>query len=62
MLRRLFSYKYDNDVQNVPDAPEVGELVYTQLQDLLHHVIEDEHTEDHLTAEDEIVPDRDVSN
>lgn len=54
---------YDNKyVQYVPDAVKVGELVNTQLQDLLHHIIEDEYTEDNLGAEDEIIPRRDVSN
>lgn len=55
-------YHDDNDVQYVPDAAEVGELVNTQLKDLLHHVVEDEYAEDHLTAEDEIIPGADVSN
>lgn len=36
--------------------------MYTELEDLLHHVIEDEYAEDHLAAQDEIVPDRDVSD
>lgn len=55
-------YHDDDDVQYVPDASEVGELVNAQLKDLLHHVVEDEHAEDHLTAEDEIIPGADVSN
>lgn len=37
-----FSYHYDNDIQDVPDASEVGKLVYSQLKDLLNYVIEDE--------------------
>lgn len=55
-------YHDDDDVQYVPDAAEVGELVNTQLEDLLHHVVEDEHAEDHLTAQDEIIPGADVPN
>lgn len=61
-LTLAFSYHYYNNIQYVPDAFEVGELVYTQLKDLLHDVVEDEHTEDHLAAEDEEVPVGDVAN
>lgn len=56
------AYHDNNDIQYVPDAVKVGELVNTQLQDLLHHIIEDEYTEDYLAAEDEIIPRSDVSN
>lgn len=56
------AYHDDNDIQYVPDAVKVGELVNTQLQDLLHHIIEDEYAEDYLAAEDEIIPRCDVSN
>lgn len=52
----------DNDIQYVPDAVKVGELVNTQLQDLLDYIIEDENAEDYLAAEDEIIPSGDVSN
>lgn len=52
----------NNDIQYVPDAVKVGELVNTQLQDLLYHIIQDKNAEDHLAAEDEIIPCRDVSN
>jgi len=56
------SYHYDNDVQYVPDAFEVGELVYPQLEDLLHHVVQDEQAEHQLAGEDEVVPVGDVAN
>lgn len=32
-----------------------------QLQNLLHHVVEDEHAEDRLTTQDEVVPAGDVA-
>lgn len=38
----MFSYHDDNNIQYVPDAFEIGELVYSQLQNLLHNIIEDE--------------------
>ena len=41
-IRMTNSDHNDNNIQYVPDAFEVGELVYTQLEDLLHDVVEDE--------------------
>lgn len=41
-IQITFSYHYDNDVQYVPDAFEIGELVNTQLKNFLHNIIEDE--------------------
>lgn len=41
-IRITFSYHYDNDVQYVPDAFEIGKLVNTQLKNFLHNIIEDE--------------------
>lgn len=35
--------------------------MYTQLKNLLHNIVEDEQTEDHLTAEDEEIPRGDIS-
>lgn len=46
----------DQQVQNVPDAAEVVKPVQVDFQDFLHHVVEDEDTEDDLTAHDEEVP------
>lgn len=46
----------DHQVQNIPDAAEVAKPVDAQLQDLLHHVVEDEDAEDDLTANDKEVP------
>ena len=57
-----FSYHYDDNIQYVPDAFEIGELVYSQLENLFHNVVEDEQTEDHLAAEDEEIPGGDVAN
>lgn len=56
------SHQYNHYIQNVPDAFKVGELVYTQLQYLLHNVVKDEHAEDYLTADDEVIPRGDVPN
>lgn len=36
--------------------------MYTQLKNLLHNIVEDEQTEDHLTAEDEVIPIGDISD
>lgn len=41
-IRLTFAYHYDNNIQYVPDAFEIGELVYSQLKNLLHHIIDDE--------------------
>lgn len=56
------SYQYDDNVQYIPDATEVGELVYAQLENLLDDIVEDEHTKDQLTAEDEVIPGGNVTN
>lgn len=61
-MRTQWTCHYNDDIQDVPDAVEVGQLVYAQFQDLLYHIVEDENAEDYLAAEDEIVPCRDVSN
>lgn len=57
-----FSHQYYNNIQYVPDAFEIGELVYSQLQNLLHDIVEDEQTENHLTTDDEVIPVGDVAN
>lgn len=36
------SHQYHDNVQYIPDALEVGELVYSQLENLLYDVVEDE--------------------
>ena len=54
-------YQNDNHIQDVPDAGEVLKLVDTQLQNLLHHVVEDEDTEDNFTGNNEEVPCADIS-
>lgn len=50
----------DHQIQNVPDAAEVMKPVDVELQDLLYHVVEDEDTEDDLTANDKEVPVADI--
>jgi hypothetical protein len=46
----------DHQVQNVPDAAEVAKPMQVDFQDFLHHIIEDEDTEDNFTAHNEEVP------
>lgn len=55
------SYQNDNNVQYVPDAFEVGELMYAKLKNLLHDVVKDVYTENHLASQDEVVPGGDVA-
>lgn len=52
----------DHQVQNVPDAAEVVNPVDVELQDLLHHIVEDEDAEDDLTANDKEVPVADIAD
>lgn len=54
-------HQNDNHIQDVPDAGEVLKLVDTQLQNLLHHIVEDEDTEDNFTGNNEEVPCTDIS-
>lgn len=49
-------YQDDHQVQNVPDAAEVVKPMQVDFQDFLHHIVEDEDTEDDLTTRDEEVP------
>lgn len=55
------SHQNDNHIQDVPDAGKVLELVDTQLQNLFHHIVEDEYTEDNFTGNNEKVPRTDIS-
>lgn len=55
-------HQNDHQVQNIPDAAEVAKSVDVELQDLLHHIVEDEDAEDDLTANDKEVPVADIVN
>lgn len=46
----------DENIQTVPQALEVMQAVDADLQHLLHHVVEDEEAERHLTQTHEVVP------
>lgn len=48
MLACADTYSDDQDVQTVPQVPEVMQAVDADLQHLLHHVVEDEEAEDDL--------------
>lgn len=56
------AYHNDEDIQTVPQAPEVMEAVDADLQHFLHDVVEDEQTEGHLAQTHKVVPAGHVSD
>lgn len=56
MLACADTYSDDQDVQTVPQVPEVMQAVDADLQHLLHHVVEDEEAEDDLAQAHKVVP------
>lgn len=60
--RTAGTYQDDENIQTVPQAPEVMETVDTDLQHFLHDVVQDEQTEGHLTHTHKVVPAGHVSN
>lgn len=54
-------HQNDNHIQDVPYAGKVLKPVDTQLQNLLHHIVEDEDTENNFTGNNEKIPCADIS-
>lgn len=59
---RHIAQEDDNDVENIPEALEVLQLVFLDLQDLFDGVVDDEKDEDAFAGHDEVVEGGDVTN
>lgn len=52
----------DNDVQDIPEALEVLQLVFLDLQNLLDGVVDNKEDEDPLAGHHEVVEGSDIAN
>ncbi len=59
---RHIAQEDNNDVEHIPEALEVLQLVFSDLQDLFNGVVDDKEDKDPLTAHHEVVEGGDVTN
>lgn len=59
---RHIAQEDDNDVEHIPEALEVFQLVFSDLQDLFNGVVDDKEDEDPLAAHHKVVKGGDVTN